>query len=518
MDFYAISAKIRSRKFLIPLLFIILVILVVNYLISNSRLEIENSSSDNVVVFIDGNEHQEKIELKPKEKISRSLARSSYSVSVASGAKQSKYSVDLGFLWQKTKLSLELFEPKSGALLGKSQLRCGREINNTPVFYSCAPSSNGLIESSDQIALSPSLSEQTSETPEIAENKSTISMKPFANVFVEAKLADSKLYIAKRGISGYVKDPKIVIDNFGSVLSDQLFSIDETQGKYAVVDKQNNKIIYGSLGSQDQKTIDLSNKKITAAQANISVSVGGNTIYLAILPEEEDLEGNKDDEADIKPQIIAFDINSGERINSINLANKSSATTFTASSGGLLYSIPNILPENGGGINLIGGEFKITDLSGLDINSTRFCWQDAKNFYYQGFGNSIYKYSLDKKAAYLVYQNNSSEDFITELSCADNNIYFSIDSKLDEELGSFYHYKLSDTLRDGTPIEEVLPKFFEVDDNTYKASLLTGSKVKVELIYARDKPSSESKIKSVLLDALGFEDVEVSSLKIIYIN
>ena len=199
---------------------------------------------------------------------------------------------------------------------------------------------------------------------------------------------------------------------------------------------------------------------------------------------------------------------------SFDLPASALGTGFSAGGGNLFYSIPNIEPDKGGGANLIDRFLEQTDISRLDINPSNYCWFDEKNLYFQGIENTIYRYSVEKNSAFLVYQNNNSDDFIKKISCSDENIYFSIDSGRDGELDMYHHYKLSVNPRSGKPIEEVLPLFFTVDGDAYQATLGINNKVMVETIGDSNNNgfANQSKVKAVLNDDLGFEGVITDNL------
>ena len=69
MNKYAnIIPGLRINKIALLLVFSFFIVWVIGYLTGNSRLELVNSSDETIVVFIRGDDYQQKLELNAKEK------------------------------------------------------------------------------------------------------------------------------------------------------------------------------------------------------------------------------------------------------------------------------------------------------------------------------------------------------------------------------------------------------------------------------------------------------------------
>ena len=521
-----LNRTLLKKKFLVVSLLIVFGFALVNYVLNNSRLEISNTTSEDIVLFIEGDSYQQKLELKPEEKTGFRLKKGSYSVEATGADKQTRYVVSLEPLFKKSFLHVDLKSINKSEFLGENDLQCARKINNKPVFYSCLPSTNGLVESAGAVGLSPLLKEEAAsakQEEEISTTTAKLAIKPYKNVFLEAKKFGSTLFISKRGTTGYLEPAIIKVENFESDISDSVFSVDEINGKYAVVDEKAARIIYGDIELKEQKKIDYSGKDLDPDLHEMTSGVGGEKIYLIAARSNEHIENHSEDEEEeeknFTPQIVVYEASSGKEQRTVSLEESATIAGVSSGAGGLLYYIPNKETSSGGGAFFLKEGTKTVSFKSFGNGANPPCWTDKNSFYYiSAGGDFIYRYYLDKGAAYLVYQNNSAQSFISNISCSNQSLYFSIASQADEKINVFNHYKLSDEIQSGRPAEEVLPKYFEVNDAAFKASLSGDNKISIELIYNYEpgKVINQERVRRFLVDELKFEGVNLQNLTIEY--
>ncbi|MBW3569341.1 hypothetical protein KY385_04390 [Candidatus Parcubacteria bacterium] len=495
--------------------------LFLRYLLGTSFLVISNTTNEWVVVDVsaDGN-FEEKIELNEGETKELKLTAGRYTVTASSKNKASIYSAKPSNYWSKSKVDIELFEPKASSFLGSNELKCAREIDGKPVYYACESSDPGTLDAPTIKNASPlpKLEEELIPTPEgLLEPAINISLKPYRDGFLEAKKKDQNLYVSKRDAFGYMKGSKIKIEDFGPEINDDTFSVSGSAGIYAVLDKQKNRIVYGNVDNKEQKFIDLAQEKINYDLSEVIIKASKNKIFVLVFFTQEHVESETDEghvDTEVDPKIIVYDIQNAKIDKKLKFEENSLVYGVSSGPGGLIY----LSTANKGSASLVNENTEETPLAGFGVNTRKPCWINEDIFYYQSEdGSAIYKYLVDKEAAYLVYQNYSSDSFIENISCTDGSLYFAVNSKRDGELRTYNHFNLSDISQIGTPIEQVLPRYFDIGRQSFKASLSSsgGGAVKVELIYnGSGQTVNKKQVSKVLLDDLAFENIHTSELKV----
>ncbi len=504
---------LRNRRVRLSILLLASIFLL-HFFLTHSMLTIESTGDEERTVYVRKEGFEEKTELKNSSK-RFFLGSGDYEVEIVSKDSQSLYRKKLGPLWSH-KLLAETIPPRNSILLGKHSLGCAKQDQTgTPVYYSCGPSSPGLIDPSPgtTAAAADSGDENYYKTLETT----SLALRPFGGEFLAASVDSNGLTIKKRSQKALNAAP-LTIKEFTGNVSDRTFSASRQAG-FAVFDTQKS-VLYFTIDSKAESYQALNiDKKLFSDEKPESAQVfdTGNFVYIFSTTSDEATANNQADNKngdDHAPKIIVVEKKQKKVTKNTKLSPKWHINSLSAGTSDNLIILLSGDQEQK--IYTLESNGKTSPLPSVKNTAQQVCTNDNESFYYLADGgHAIYKYSVSKTASFQIYNNEFNN--ILRINCVDGRLYFVLNNEKDDEVDKNFHYALGDKSQIGTRLDSVLPIYLTIDHDTVKFTE-AGEGIAASMMYDSDKngASSASKQKSrdQLIKLLLEKDVDATNLPI----
>lgn len=505
--------SIFTRRKLILAMSVFVLLSAAWFFLSYSWLTIYNLSSKSAEVSLynkDG-EIVERFTLSKNPK-TLFLKKDFYSLRASSGSSVTSRNIQLKPLWFN-KLKISLRHQKASVFIGKSQQPCVREVDNQTIFASCSPYGRGsFIELS-----SGKLLNNKSEMPDQTSLTSG-SLKKYQDGFLYARSANNRLILSKRGLS---RQKILSIQKFGGEINNQSLATMEGSSAFAVYDNKNQELlIFDDMSDKEPLRVKVKDNKI---DPNFGIKLAINENYVYFISYDGRSHIKKGSKKISSPEIIIYDIHDGSLKNKFSIPDEWLVRRVETKGDKALLDISNIKNATRE-LQLIYGHNKPILIDNIKPTAQDICWKDTNNFYYLAdAGRSIYEYSLDKKASFMIY-GSLSNIFISNIQCSDDSLYFVFDlmhgtRRVENKDRGYYFYKVTDEDFSGTRIEDVIgfaPIFTNIRGVTFSASLGINNTIKIHPIsFGEDLQSMPSKklvLKSIK-NNLKEEGVDIKNLR-----
>lgn len=441
------------------------------------------------------------------------LKRDRYTIKAVSGSKQSVYKKNLGMLSRNT-VSVELKDQLASEYMGISNLPCSKQRENaSPVFYSCNPSTYGVV--SDQESSDTPLELNLDETYDGGQ-----SLKPYRDGFLRAAASDKKLLLEKVSNTGNVT-ARVNVGDFSGSINDRYFSTSETSQTFSIFNSDKNEIWKFNDTEQKQPTIlKIPEGVINVNQNNVRLISGDTYTYLVSYTDElhhgdDHKEGDEDETLD--QMLLIFDNKSNELVKKSALPSNWFISNVSDSYNDRVMLF--VSTEIGNGQTyLINGQQSIKEIELGAGTPQELCWINNSSFYYlANEGQNIFEYSLSGTASYLTYGGLASGTSVTSISCDKGKLSFVIKSGVDGIENGNLHYTLTTRPYTGIRPESVLPLYMDVGGNAYEVKNGKLGKIDVRLFYG-SSPSDPIKVSDGVMEQLKQQGVSSDKNTLRFVN
>lgn len=447
-----------NKKIFLGLLALIL-LLIANYFFTHGILTIQSTGGEEQTVYVRSGEFEEKIVLKNS---SRRLVLSSgnYEIEVLNGNRQSLYDVKLRTLWPVKKLSVDTKSLRSSVFLGRNILPCARQDGSgSPVFYSCNPSTAGLVNSGTQSTTETATDDEGSFIP--ANQNGTFALRPYKEGFLQ-------LHSGVRGATVETRDTGMPIvrnnlSGFGGTVTDNTFSASE-EGFVAFDQKASVLYISAANNVSSYETLKIDEGEFLNDDPSASGVVdAGKYIYIISTGSDEEMANNSD-KKEQGTRVLVVDRKKRAVIETKDLGKEAINSFVGGADGNLLLVFGRDSVDRlrvlvpGGGVQL---------LAAVKSSVQQACYASRDRLYYLAdSGHAIYEYFAKEAVSRLMYSNPESN--ILRINCVGGNLYFSGINERDDETGLDSHYTLGEAAHSGVNLDSVLPIYATVNQDSFK--------------------------------------------------
>lgn len=495
-----------TRKRLIIISVVGLALLIFLFLYNNSLLTISSASDEEKTIYIKSGESSQNFTLKSGSK-TMLLSRGSYHIEVVGEDKGSYYQKDLGF-FRKHKVEVELRPQQSTGYLGSSGLGCAKDMAKTLLYYSCAPNATtSLIEDANNRLIASNESEDPL--------KLSATIKPYRDAFMQIISGDGSLKLSQINETGLVNSSENNID-FDGVINNSAVDVSHS-GLISAYDNSSWSIlVFKDATDKNPSRIKLpGDKPQDEAGFVATVHATDSHIYVVLAPdgsELDDHEGFLENTEKLKPKIIAISSSDDHKITEEGLPEE---WIVLSSEAGPDKDILLVLSGN-----QQGQVFRYSTEGGLKMvpavkdTSQMVCWSGPNTFYYLADASkSIYEYSFETSASYLVYAD--PINFIEEISCLGSQLYFAVSNDKVLETDELLHYKLTDQPFSGVRVGGLLPLYHTFEGDTLRVFESRGG-INIALDYDSqgNGPPAKNQARQKIIEVLTEGGVDTSKLNI----
>lgn len=514
-----------SRSLVIKVLLGLLVIFGFMYALTHSMVVIKAVGDEEKTVRIywgEGESQQKQFTLKQGSK-SLLLPAGPYAVEITSGEKYTRYDKKAGRFSRQT-VNVEVEAQKKSTALGVAPYSCSvsKNLGQDATYYPCSPSggtvlgikSGKAILGSNPGGLAPSESESEEGTSSV--------LKPYRDGFLEAAAQNNILYMRERSLNGNLKSAGITeVKGFTGRLDDSVFAVagDARTTRISILDKERKELwLFDSPADTSPQKVDLADELAdlnevqavaviadrNAARVVVSRDPGALETHDAAGEEAPSIEKSVE-EANSQQKIITVSYASAEVSDVHDLPKTLVVRKLVGNANGTLLFVPHYADKPKA---YLFADKQLSELPFAANDIQDACWKNLDNLYYSsGDQNQIFRYSLSKQAAFLVYENPSAS--IGRLSCAFDEVSFTLEAEDDGIVDEQVHYQLTDLPMTGGRLESVLPTYLKVDGTVLKASQ---EQLAVRLDIVVGAPPTPEKAQQELFRYLEGQAVKTSDL------
>lgn len=439
----------NKKTLLLFAVFFIILSISITFMLRYTFLTVKITGEDNKTVYISDSSGNIKQQYDTTSSSKRFLLkRDSYNIKAIDKERTSTYIKSLK-AFSFNVVSLELKDQKESVYIGKSNLKCSKFVNNSPIYYSCNPSSASLIS--------------TTELSDVPINTGENSLKPTFSGFIKAEINSANLQISNLSNSEELTGDKVTIKNFGLSLNDDDLSISNSRNGFSINSRTASKLyVFKDYNDKNPLQIDTSKKN---QGLHIKTISGNRYTYLIVFNNDNHSHG----EVSLEQEINIYDNKTGELV-----SKKSLPSSWFINEISDTYEDNFIIVASTEGVRntyLYKGLNKSYEEINIDSSSLQnVCWVDSNSFYYvSDYEKSIYKYSIDSRSSYLIYKGLAGNALINNVGCYDKKINFTIYSDIRQDIDNYYHYTINDDTFSGIRVESVLPLYFNTEINSYQA-------------------------------------------------
>lgn len=473
-----------NRSVIIKFVLGLLLALGLFYAFTHSLLVIEASGAEEKSIYVEwGKEpnQQKTFTLKQGSK-TFFVPSSAYKIEVSAGEKYTRYDKSAGRLSRQV-VPVEVEQQRKSAALGVSSYGCAvsKNLGQDVTYYPCFPSGGSVLAIKSGATVQTKNLGGLAPDNETSEGTSSV-LKPYRGGFIEAAAQGGVLYLRERSFTGEEVSKPVKINRFGGRIDDSTFATinDVKTETISILNRETEELwlLDNSTDSSPRK-VNLKSQlsKLNDVQV-VQVVASDNAVYVVVSRDPGALETHDGSGETIDPlQQNVEEANKNQKIIVVNPVRATvedeyelpSTLTIRLLSGnpaGDLLFVPHFAekPES---YLFTGGSLKKLSFSANDIQDV--CWRDNDNIYYSsGDQNQIFRYSLSRQAAFLVYENPGAA--IGKLSCTFGEVGFTLEREDDGIVDEQVHYQLTNIPLSGGRLESVLPTYLTVDGTVLKAS------------------------------------------------
>lgn len=529
-----------NRKSLILLVFVVSLLFIAQYLLTHTRVTIENDGEAKTVYIKKGSSDEKMYEfsLGPNEKKQLTIRSGQYKIGASAEDRLSIYQRGFKGLSSKT-LKIKTSPQKQAALIGQDENDCVNTASNkTLVYYSCANYTGSVNTASTggepSLEISPFAEQVFSHAHEgdvageetSSGSLSSMVLRPYGNGFLEVATKDNELLLRSVDNVGQSLDkkPSAKAGSFVGPLNNSAVSAarDQKSTSFAILDRGKGELIlFASADDSSPSRVNVT-KEVgeEVHEAAKIVLVSGGYVFVAVsrdpgeLDEHADEGGGEDAPEKIDTKVIVVDVAKKAVVKVHKLPSSVLPSSVSASpTGGRILYAP-VDQTNNPALLITPNDVVEASLPSSDIKES--CWVSDNELYYTISGRGqIYKYMFDSSASFLAYDNH--RDVVSSLACGSGDITFTLSSDDDGITSGFVHYKLTDKDHTKLRAESILPLYVDVGKDVVKVSIeAVGYTIKLLQDTDKNGPPDKEASKKAVLQKMSDAGLDTESVDFIF--